>query len=192
MLPKTYHNKRIIWESRSSNIFTCIIYFLFPIGAIFVFDKISLLVLIITILLCGGGGAWTLYELLHPNILYVKPRSALARQILAEHAEELRLHPGLFEYDDTGFTINLPKESRHYQWNNILSIDALLQPYHDDRVMSEYIHLDFHFDNTSTLRISNSMSGWILFVIKMETNLPTVPSNWQAQLQQSQRMQFYR
>ena len=119
---QTFNNKRIIWESRTSQILVVIGCFVFVAAAIFIHTQISILVFWVTVVFFGGGGLLTLRQLLNPNNLFVAPSPAFTQQKQAEQVRQKQENLGVFAYSVSGFSFTQILGTTYHDWTDIASI----------------------------------------------------------------------
>lgn len=151
--------------------------FLFVAATIWTHDQFSFLFWA-NILLFGGGGLITLYQLLNPKNLFVTHNSALGKQLLAEEFKAAQASMGPFTYDAVGFLLTEELGTAHYAWNDLESIFG----YKRDEYVTDEICLDFFFGNNSRLTLTEITPGWYQFLLKLQQNVPTIPPDWQFML----------
>ena len=183
MQQPTYRNKRIIWERRPPTVFTVVSCFMFVVAALFVYDRLSCTVFWATILFFGGGGVWMAWRLFDPNILFVDPRSPLARQIEEEQRQERLARPGIFTYEDGRFSTIGPTGKVWIRWADIETIIAEVRTNVDERAAYDELCLDIFTAASGRIPLSVYTPGWHVFLGHLSENIPSIPKGWADRMQ---------
>ena len=96
MKHSTYNNRRLIWESKTKQIWIILGSLLFVVAAIWTKDKASSFMFWTTIIFFGGGGLFMLIRLINPNNLFVSHDTELGKQILADQFQKAQADIGFF------------------------------------------------------------------------------------------------
>jgi hypothetical protein len=84
MKHSNYNNRRIIWESKTKQIWVVLLSFLFVAAVLWTKDKTTLFMFWATIIFFGGGGLFMLIRLLNPKNIFVTHNTTLGKQILVD------------------------------------------------------------------------------------------------------------
>lgn len=174
MAKTTDSNKRLIWESKTKQVWLIVVSFLFVAIAIWTKDKYSSFVFWASLIFFGSGGLFMLIRLINLNNLFVTHDSKLARQILADQFQKSQEDLGFFTYTDTGFDLTEHKGLTHYNWPDIETIFG----FKEDRYTTEEICMDIFFSDKTSIRWSESTPGWYQFNKRLHEAIPTVSENW--------------
>jgi hypothetical protein len=186
MLPPTYKGKRIIHEGRTSNMVQVAGCLLVSVGALVVVvvkggpsDK----GVWVGIVVFGCIGIWLLMRLLNPNNLFVKPKSALEKEIEeAWKLEKWDAH-GAFIYTSNGFIFT--KEGAAdvaAAWTNIATVFGYQVSSEDERYQHVTLQMDIYLDNNVSFTASDYMRGWSAFIDKLGRQITIAPTNWQEKV----------
>jgi hypothetical protein len=178
MRHSTYNNKRLIWESRTKQIWIVAGSLLFVAAAIWTKNKTSPFMFWATIIFFGGGGLFMLVRLLNPKNLFVTHDAELGKTILAEQFLKDQDDLGFFEYNDKGFSLTDYKGVTHYNWSDIETIFG----FKEDQMTTDEICLDIFFNNKSSIRLTESTLGWYQFNKQLTKAIPTIPENWDGEI----------
>ena len=178
MRHSTYNNRRLIWESKTKQIWIVIGSVLFVAAAIWTKDKTTTFMFCATIIFFGGGGSFMLFRLLNPKNLFVTHDTALGKQIFAEQFLKDREDLGFFEYNNTGFSLKEYKGVTHYNWSDIQTIFG----FKEDHMTTDEICLDIFFNNKSSIRLTESTLGWYQFNKRLTKAIPIIPKNWDGEI----------
>lgn len=178
MTHPSYNNRRLIWESKTKQIGLIIVSFLFVAVAIWTKDKYSSLMFWGIIILFGGGGLFTLGQLLNPKNLFVTFDSALGKEILADQFKKRQEDLGIFIYDDIGFNLTDPEGVIHYNWTDIETIFG----YKEDQLTTDDICLDIFTTDKPYLTLTESTPGWYQFTDRLSKNIPLISNSWNQEI----------
>jgi hypothetical protein len=180
MKHSTYNNRRLIWESKTKQIWIILGSFLFVGAAIWTKDKTSSFMFWATIVFFGGGGLFMLIRLINPNNLFVTHDTELGKQIFADQFQQSQEDTGFFAYTDIGFTLTEHKGLTHYNWTDIQTIFG----FKEDRYTTDEICMDIFFSKNGSIRLTESTPGWYQFNIRLTKVIPTVSENWDTAIVQ--------
>lgn len=172
-----YHNKRIIWESRTRQLALVCISAMFVAIAIWTRAQYNPFMFWGTMIFFGGGGLFMLSRLLNPNNIFVKPRSPLAKKIHEEDFEKARADIGFFTYDHAGFQIKLHEGIFYYRWEDIETVFG----YKRDLYTYDEVCLDL-FTRESVLTITESIPGWFQFNDRLSQQFESISTIWQLNI----------
>ena len=178
MRHSTYNNRRLIWESKTRQIWIIVGSVLFVGAAIWIKDKTTTFMFWATIIFFGGGGLFMLVRLLNPKNLFVTHDTRLGKQIFAEQFLKDQEDLGFFEYNDTGFSMTEHKGVTQYNWSDIQTIFG----FKEDHMTTDEICLDIFFKNKSSIRLTESTLGWYQFNKRLTKAIPTIPENWDGEI----------
>jgi hypothetical protein len=180
MAHPTYNSKRLIWESKTKQIWLILISFLFVAVAICTKEKYSSFMFWATVTFFGGGGLFMLIRFINPNNLFVTHDTKLGKQILADQFQKAQEDKGFFAYTNTGFNLTEQKGVKHYNWSDIETIFG----FKEDRFTTDEICLDLFFHDNTSIRLTESTPGWYQFNRRLTQAIPTVPENWDTEVVQ--------
>ena len=174
----TYNNKRLIWESKTKQVWLVVVSFLFVAIAIWTKDKYSSFMFWGTIIFFGGGGLFMLIRFINPNNLFVTHDSELGKQILADQFQKAQEDIGFFAYTGTGFNLTEHKGVTHYSWSDIETIFG----FKEDRYTTDEICMDIFFQDNGSIRLTESTAGWYQFSKRLSQTIPTISENWDTEI----------
>lgn len=174
----TYNNRRLIWESKTKQIWVILISFLFGTIAIWTKDKYSQFMYWSTIIFFGGGGLFMLTRLINPKNLFVTHDTELGKLILADEFQKAQEDMGFFAYSDTGFNLTEHRGVTHYNWSDIETIFG----FKEDRFSTDEICMDIFFSDNSSIRLTESTPGWYQFNKQLSKATSTVTENWDTEV----------
>jgi hypothetical protein len=174
----TYNNRRIIWESKTTQLLAILVSLLFVIGALWTKDKTSSFMFWATIIFFGGGGLFMLIRLINPKNLFVTYNTKLAEQVLADQFQKAQEDLGFFAYNDTGFSLTERKGVTHYNWSDIETIFG----FKEDHYTTDEICMDIFFSDKSTIRLTESTPGWYQFNKRLSQTISTVSEKWDTEI----------
>jgi hypothetical protein len=180
MTHPTYNNKRILWESKTKQVWLVIVSFLFVAVAIWTKDKYSSFMFWATIIFFGGGGLFVLIRFINPKNIFVTHDTELAKQILADQFQKSQEDLGFFAYTDTGFNLKEHKGVTHFNWADIETIFG----FKEDRYTTDEICMDIFFRDKTNIRLTESTPGWYQFNKRLSNAVPTVSHNWDTEIVQ--------
>ena len=180
MKHSTYNNRRLIWESKTKQIWIILGSLLFVVAAIWTKDKTSSFMFWATIIFFGGGGLFMLIRLINPNNLFVSHDTELGKQILADQFQKAQADIGFFAYTDTGFNLQEHRGVTHYNWADIETIFG----FKEDRFTTDEICMDIFFSDKTSIRLTESTPGWYQFNKRLNNAIPTVSDNWDTEVVQ--------
>lgn len=180
MTHSAYNNKRIIWESKTKQVWLVIVSFLFVAVAIWTKDKYSSFMFWATIIFFGGGGLFILIRFINPKNLFVTHDTELGKQILADQFQESQEDLGFFAYTDTGFNLTKHKGVTHYNWADIETIFG----FKEDRYTTDEICIEIFFNDKTNIRLTESTPGWYQFNKQLSNAMPSVSENWDTEIVQ--------
>lgn len=178
MTHPSYNNRRIIWESKTKQIWLILISFLFVAVAIWTKDKYSSLMFWGTVILFGGGGFFMLVRMLNPQNLFVTHDTGLGREILADQFRKQQKNLGCFSYDDTGFSLTDHMGETRYNWTDIETVFG----YKEDRYTTDDICLDVFTSNKYCIKLTENTPGWYQFNERLIQHIPTISSSWDGEI----------
>jgi hypothetical protein len=178
MTHPTYNNRRLIWESKTKQIWLIIVSFFFVAAAIWTKEKYSSLMFWGIIVFFGGGGLFFLLRLLNPQNLFVTHDTALGKEILADQFKKQQEDLGFFSYDDTGFSLTEQKGVTHYNWLDIETIFG----YKEDRYTTDEICLDIFTNGNHYLTLTESTPGWYQFNDRLTKCIPSISNSWDGEI----------
>ncbi len=178
MTHPTYNNKKLIWESKTEQIWLILVSFLFVAGAIWTKEKYSSFMFWGTIVFFGGGGLFFLVRLLNPQNLFVTHDTDLGKEILADQFKKQQEDLGFFSYDDTGFNLKEHKRVTHYNWTDIETIFG----YKEDHYTTDEICLHIFINGKEYLTFTESTPGWYQFNDRLIKNIPSISKSWEGEI----------
>lgn len=173
-----YNNRRIIWESKTKQIWIILCSFLFVAAAMWTKSKTNSFMFWATIIFFGGGGLFMLIRLLNRKNLFVTHDTELGKEILAEQFLKDQEDLGFFQYHDTGFSLTEHKGVTHYNWSDIETIFG----FKEDRITTDEICMDIFFSNKSSIRLTESTRGWCQFNKRLTNIFPIITENWDGEI----------
>ncbi|HMR91835.1 MAG TPA: hypothetical protein PKC69_05960 [Chitinophagaceae bacterium] len=174
----THNNKRLIWESKSKQIWVILISFLFVAVAIYTKGRVSSFMFWGIIVFFGGGGLFILIRILNPDNLFVTYDTELGRQILTDQFQNAQTDKGFFDYTETGFNLKQHKGVVHYDWRDIETIFG----FKEDRLTTDEVCMEIFFNDKTCIRLTESTPGWYQFNKRLSLTISTVPENWDAEI----------
>ena len=180
MKHSSYNNRRLIWESKTKQIWVILGSLLFVAAAIWTKDKTSSFMFWATIIFFGGGGLFMLIRLINPKNLFVSYDTELGKQVLADQFQKAQEDKGFFAYTETGFNLTEHKGVTNYNWSDIETIFG----FKEDRFTTDEICMDIFFSDKVSIRLTESTPGWYQFNNRLSKAIPTVFENWDTEVVQ--------
>lgn len=180
MTHPTYNNQKLIWESKTKQVWLVIVSCLFIAVAIWTKDKYSSFMFWAIIIFFGGCGLFMLIRLINPNNLFVTHDTELGKQILADQFQKAQEEIGFFDYSDTGFNLKEHNGVTHHNWSDIETIFG----FKEDRLTTDEICMDIFFSDNNNIRLTESTPGWHQFNKRLSQAIPTVSENWDTEVVQ--------
>jgi hypothetical protein len=174
---QTYHNKRVIWESKRKQIGLVLQASVFVAIAFVLKRSYPPYVFWIITIFFGSIGLMILIRLLHPRNLFVTPGSQLGEKILAEQSRQAQEDLGVFTYDKIGFFFKSNESETYYHWSDIETIFS----YEEERDVDEMC-LDLFMNSDALLNISESTAGWYQFILQLKKHIPLAPFSWDSEI----------
>src|SRR5688572_21793571 len=174
----TYNNRRLIWESKTKQIWAILGSFLFVTVAVWTKDRTSSFMFWTSTVFFGGCGIFMLIQLINPNNLFVTHDTELGKQILADQFQKAQEDIGFFAYSDTGFNLTEYRGVTHYNWSDIETIFG----FKEDRFSTDEICMDIFFSDNSSIRLTESTPGWYQFNKQLSQVISTVTDNWDTEV----------
>jgi hypothetical protein len=178
MTHTTYNNRRLIWESKTKQIWLIIVSLLFVAAAIWTKEKYSSFMFWGTIAFFGGGGLFIFVRLLNPKNLFVTHDTTLGKEIFADQFKKQQEDLGFFTYNDTGFSLTEHKGVTHYNWTDIETVFG----YKEDRFTTDDICLDIFTSDKPYLTLTESTPGWYQFNDRLSKNIPSISNSWDGEI----------
>lgn len=178
MKHSTYNNRRIIWESKTKQIWIVVGSLLFVAAALWTKDKATSFIFWATIVFFGSGGLFMLTRLLNPKNIFVTHNTLLGKEILADQFKRQQDDLGFFTYSDTGFNLTEHAGVTHYNWSDIETIFG----FKEDRYTTDEICMDIFTRDKSNLRLTESTPGWYQFNDRLIKNIPTISNSWDGEI----------
>lgn len=177
MRNERYKGRKVIWESKTKQVFTILICFIFTFIALWIRD-IEKPQFWVSIVLFGFGGIFILVRFLNPKNIFVTPKSEIGKEILAERTELDQNDNGIFEYNENGFKNGVEKNSVYYKWEEIQTVYG----YKIDLLSYDEICIDVFTIDQKKFTITESTSGWFQFISRLSENIKSIEIDWYVKI----------
>lgn len=91
--------------------------------------------------------------------------------------DEMYKELGVFEYDDTGFTIHYEDFTKRLAWSDITQINV----YKVDQLTIDRIDMEIVYGEKA-FTINEELPGWYQFVLKTKEIFPRIPKDWDVKI----------
>jgi len=126
----------------------------------------------------GFVALYTLYPFLNWRMKVVWIGSKEFDEINASQFEERYKDEGIFTYNDEGFSVQFEKEIKNVKWDEIESLIAFKR----DNYTTDTICMDIFCENDFKFSINEEVSGWYVFVSKLQEKFPQIDKKWQMEI----------
>lgn len=83
--------------------------------------------------------------------------------------------PGVFQYNNEGFSIMTEKLTETIKWQDITKLNV----YKVDLLTIDQIEMEIEYNNgNDRIRITEELPGWYQFVLKTKEIFPRIPQDW--------------
>lgn len=170
MLHDTYNEKKIVWTSKTKQVFVIVLCFLFAAAAVWTRQSLSTFGFWTGIVLFGGSGLFMLVQLLNPTNLFVLPNSSLAQTIMTGQLERAKSEQGFFIYNEDGFGLKTAEGETFCKWADIQTIFV----YKEDRMTVDDVCLDIFSTDEDYIRVTEETPGWYVFLGQLHKHIPSI------------------
>ncbi|WP_417941023.1 hypothetical protein [Flavobacterium sp. RS13.1] len=130
------------------------------------------------ILLFGFATILYLLKLIFPNSKYLKNLETKPNKIQNRPFDEIYNDNGIFEFEETGFKINLDDKQTFIEWENIQAVFG----YKIDLYTNDSICVDIFYKIDKSFRISEETLGWFQLMIHLKEKFPSINKNWEMEI----------
>jgi hypothetical protein len=173
MRNERYKGRNVIWESKTKQVFTILVCFLFTSIALWIRDT-EKPQFWVSIVLFGFGGVFMLVRFLNPKNIFVTPKSKIGKEILAERTEFDVYQNGFFEYSENGFKNSVEINNESYKWEEIQTVYG----YKIDLLTYDEICMDVYTIDQKKFTITESTGGWFQFISRLSENIKSIEIDW--------------
>ena len=177
MRNERYKGRKVIWESKTKQVFTILICFIFTFIALWIRDT-EKPQFWVSIVLFGFGGVFMLVRLLNPKNIFVTPKSKIGKEILAERAEFDVYQNGFFEYTENGFKNSVEINNESYKWEEIQTVYG----YKVDLLTYDEVCIDVYTIDQKKFTITESTGGWFQFISRLSENIKSIEIDWYVKI----------
>ncbi len=131
------------------------------------------------VLLSGAGLLWIVLLLVVTNHSRIRFADSPDEERVTQQLTDRKANPGAFVYTEDGFTYaEEGKVLAPIKWKDITEVLA----YKKDKLGVDSIYLAIKDGDECLLDISDGMFGYLMFVDRMQANLPNYATFWQIQV----------
>ena len=177
MKNERYKGRKVIWESKTKQVFTILICFIFTFIALWIRDT-EKPQFWVSIVLFGFGGVFMLVRFLNPKNIFVTPKSKIGKEILAERAEFDVYQNGFFEYTENGFKNSVELNNESYKWEEIQTVYG----YKVDLLTYDEVCIDVYTIDQKNFTITESTGGWFQFISRLSENIKSIEIDWYVKI----------
>jgi hypothetical protein len=177
MRNERYKGRKVIWESKTKQVFTILICFIFTFIALWIRDT-EKTQFWVSIVLFGFGGVFMLVRFLNPKNIFVTPKSKIGKEILAERAEFDVYQNGFFEYTENGFKNSVEINNESYKWEEIQTVYG----YKVDLLTYDEVCIDVYTIDEKKFTITESTGGWFQFISRLSENIKSIEIDWYVKI----------
>nr|WP_315145234.1 hypothetical protein [uncultured Flavobacterium sp.] len=177
MKNERYKGRKVIWESKTKQVFTILICFIFTFIALWIRDT-EKPQFWVSIVLFGFGGVFMLVRFLNPKNIFVTPKSKIGKEILAERAEFDVYQNVFFEYTENGFKNSVELNNESYKWEEIQTVYG----YKVDLLTYDEVCIDVYTIDQKNFTITESTGGWFQFISRLSENIKSIEIDWYVKI----------
>jgi len=177
MRNERFKGRKVIWESRTKQVLTILICFLFTFIGLWIGDT-EKPQFWVSIVLFAFGGVFMLVRFLNPKNIFVTPKSKIGKEILAERAEFDVYQNGFFEYTENGFKNSVELNNESYKWEEIQTVYG----YKVDLLTYDEICIDVYTIDQKNFTITESTGGWFQFISRLSENIKSIEIDWYVKI----------
>ncbi len=176
---KDFENKNLIFESIWKTIALTVISGLFVLLTLIAeMQKSDPFIFWAMIGIFGFGLVFGLSRLLNPKNVFLKPEGQRAQEYRKLDIERRLNDNGIFEFNRNGFRVELDKNTKEYNWNEVLALFG----YKKDLYSIDCICVDVFTKDGKVFSVNEDTPGWYQFLKQSKMNLNGIPPNWEIEI----------